>query len=73
MPNSGGRATHEFTSLLMQGGGGYPTTCFFDKELNVLQSIPGYIDVKMMNMILKYFGGDHYKNTQWDQFQSSFK
>ena len=73
LPDAGGRTTHEFTQVLMRQGSGYPTTCFMDEEQTVLQSIPGYIDSKMMNMIVKYFGGNHYKNTEWNMYQSNFK
>lgn len=73
MPNTGGRATHEFTAVIMQGGGGYPTTCFFDNDLSILQSVSGYLDAKTMNMVLKYFGGNHHKTTEWSKYSATFK
>lgn len=51
---------------------GYPTTVYLNEEQEVLQPIPGYLDVAMLNKILHFYGEDHYKTKTWEQFQMSF-
>lgn len=51
---------------------GFPTTVYLTPEEKVLQPIPGFLDVAMLNKILHFYGEDAYKTTTWDNFQMSF-
>jgi thioredoxin-related protein len=51
---------------------GYPTTVYLNEEVKVLQPVPGYLDVDMLNKILHFYGDDAYKTTTWDRFRLSF-
>lgn len=51
---------------------GYPTTVYLLPSEEILQPIPGYLDVDMMNKILHFYGDDHFKNTTWDRFNMSY-
>lgn len=54
------------------GATGFPTTVYLDNNQNLIQPVPGYLDVDMLNKILHYYGEDHYKTTSWDKYQTSF-
>jgi hypothetical protein len=34
--------------------------------------VPGFQDVKNIEMILKYFGENLYRTTPWEKYQNSF-
>ena len=47
---------------------GYPTTLFLTSEGELITSVPGYLKQKTFLAILEYMQGDHFKNTNWEQF-----
>jgi len=51
---------------------GYPTTVYLTPDEELLQPIPGYLDVDMLNKILHFYGDEHFKTTSWDRFSKSF-
>lgn len=65
--------THPFAVQLLDSALSYPTSVFMEENFQTKQLIPGYLDVKKMEMILKYLGEGHYKRTPFDQFQAAFK
>lgn len=68
----GRRGVHELAAALTNNKLSYPTTVFMDEELRIIQPIPGYMNAKSMDPILKYFGGDIFKDTKWEDFQKSY-
>lgn len=59
---------HELAAALMNGKLSYPTTVYLDENLNMIQPIPGYMEVKNLEPILIFLGKDHYKNQTWQDF-----
>ncbi len=51
----------------------YPTTVYLDENQNLIQVVPGYQNADNLDMILNFFGGDFYKNTNWKDFQSNYQ
>lgn len=51
----------------------YPTSVFMEENFQTPMPIPGYQDVKTMEMILKYLGEGMYKKTPFPDYQNSFK
>ena len=49
---------------------GYPTTLFFDEHLKPITVVPGYAPPERFAQILRYFGQNHYKTTQFQDFLS---
>lgn len=47
---------------------GYPTTLFLTSEGELITSVPGYLKQKTFLVILEYMQGDHFRNTNWEQF-----
>ena len=68
----GRRSTHELAVALLQGKLSYPSVAYMDEESRLLTAVPGYYPAAKMEPMLKYFGGDHYKTTAWDEFSKWF-
>jgi thioredoxin-related protein len=69
---SGNRGYHELASALLDGKMSYPTVVFLNEKVELMQRIPGYLDVPTFDCILHYLAEDHYLTTPWDEFQKSF-
>ncbi|MEZ4777533.1 MAG: thioredoxin family protein [Bacteroidia bacterium] len=71
--NNGRRGYHELAANMLNGRMSYPSTVFFDHQLNIITNVPGYHDAKEMLTILNFLGEDAYKTTSWDTYQKNFK
>ncbi len=49
-----------------------PSTVFLDENFRVLQPIPGYKEPKTFEMMMTYYGDDHYKRTPWTVYQKTY-
>jgi thioredoxin-related protein len=67
------RGYHELAAVLTNGQLSYPTLVFLDKELNLIQPLPGYQTPEGLEPILHFFGKGHYQTTPWESFARSFK
>ncbi len=70
---SQGRGYHQLAQELMNGRMSYPTVVFLDEKMDLLQPIPGFRKAAELDIMLKYFGGDHYKSTSYDIFQQKYQ
>ena len=70
---AGRKGYHELAYKILKGSLKYPTLVFMDYNMKVIQPIPGYRDVKTLNMILDYYGGDHHKSTPWKTYTRTYK
>ncbi|MBL3657974.1 thioredoxin family protein [Fulvivirga sediminis] len=69
---SGRNGYHELAAALLQNKLSYPTVVFLDEEFNMIQPVPGYQKPDMFDQIIKFIGGDHYKNTKWTEWQRQY-
>ncbi len=69
----GRKATHELAIEIMNGDIGYPTVAFIDEDLDVLQPIQGFIDTQTFEMIMIYFGDNHYQDIRWKKYVADFR
>lgn len=51
----------------------YPTSIFFDEQFNIIQPLPGYMELKQFELIIKYLREDMHKKIQFQEYQKSFK
>jgi thioredoxin-related protein len=65
--------THPFAKEMLKGQLSYPTSIFMEENFQTPQLIPGYLDVKQMEMILKYVSEGLYKKMPFPEFQANFK
>lgn len=70
---SGQRGYHELAAELMQGKLSYPTIVYLDKDLNLIQPIPGFQTPQALEPIISFFGSDSYRTVKWEEFSAQFK
>jgi len=68
-------AQHQFARYL--GVSAYPTILFFDSNLSLIAPISGYLKPKQIEIYLKLFHSDVYKDVKtkqdWENYQKDFK
>jgi thioredoxin-related protein len=68
-------SSHQFTQFL--GISAYPTTLFFDKEMNLITPVRGYLRPKQIEIYLQLFKDEFYKSVktqkEFDSFVKNFK
>lgn len=65
--------THDFAIYLTGGQLSYPTTVIIPVEEAQPQSIPGFMEPKDFEIIVKYFGEGKFSKMAFNQFQQQFK
>jgi thioredoxin-related protein len=65
--------THELAIYFSGGQLAYPTTVIIPTDGTEPQAIPGYLEVKDIEPIMKYFGEGHYGKESFMDYQKSFK
>ncbi len=66
------RGFHQLAVALTMGRLTLPSTVFLDENFRVLQPIPGYKDPKTFEMMMTYYGDNHYKSTPWTVYQKTY-
>ena len=69
---NGARGYHELAAELLNNRLSFPTVVFLDESLNLIQSIPSYLEAPKMETILNYFGTDSHKTTPWETYEKRF-
>lgn len=71
---SGRNSSHELSQAF--GIRAYPTLIYLDERAAVITPIPGYQSPKQLELYLKFFESDYYKNVKtsedWEAYTSSF-
>lgn len=62
-----------FAVEIMKGAASYPTTVFMTENFQNPNPIPGYMQVKDMELILTYFGDNMYKRIKFDDYKKTFQ
>ena len=76
VPGKTGRnGVHELSRHL--GVGAYPTIIFLDEDLNLIAPITGFKSAQQLELYLKFFYSNEYKNVktreEWQAYQEAFK
>ncbi len=69
----GNRGYHELAAALLDNKMSYPTVIFLNERVELMQRVPGYLDVPTFDCILHYLAEEHYLKTPWEQYQVAFK
>lgn len=65
-------SAHDFSRFLKVNA--YPTMVFFDEEANLISPLPGYLTPQQLELYLKLFNSNKYKDmTTQEQFNEYFK
>ncbi len=70
---NGRRGYHELASALLDGKMSYPTVIFLNEKLELLQRIPGFLDIPTFDCILHYLAEEHYVKKPWEQYHKEFR
>lgn len=70
---SGKSGYHQLAAALLNNQLSYPTVVFLDEEFRMIQPLAGYQKAPEFHKIIQFIGGDHYKKTKWDEWQSIYK
>lgn len=70
LPNS---KTNDLAAQWMQDRISYPSSIFMEEGFVNPQPVPGYLEIPVMEMILKYFGENKHKTTPWETWSKTFK
>lgn len=65
---NGRKGTHQLAAALLQGKLSYPSYVFMNEKNQLLTIVPGYLEVKDILPILRYFGTDAYLNQDWQEY-----
>jgi thioredoxin-related protein len=63
---------NDFALYATQGQLAFPNTVIFS-DLEYPASIPGFMEPKEIEAVLKYFGSENYKKENFNEFSSKFK
>jgi uncharacterized protein YyaL (SSP411 family) len=69
---SGSKGYNQLAYELLNGKLGYPSIVFLTEDTKMLQLLQGYYEPKSFDVILKFFGGNAFKTTKWEDFQASY-
>jgi thioredoxin-related protein len=70
--NSGNKV-NDFALYVTQGQLAFPNTVIFPEMQNPPAAIPGFMEPKEIEVILKYFGEGIYKKQNFNQYSANFK
>lgn len=65
--------TNDFALFLTYGRLSYPTTVILPLDNSGPQPVPGYLEPKELELIVKYFGDGGYGKTPFEEYQKAFK
>ena len=71
--SQGNRGYNELAAEIMAGRMSYPTSIYFDEDLNQIFPVPGYQDPKMFESVLNFVASNSYKTSEWEKYQAEFK
>lgn len=57
---------------LLHGRLSYPTTVIMGQNFKSAEPIPGYLEVPVMESILKFFGDNNYLHVSWPDYKKNF-
>jgi thioredoxin-related protein len=63
---------HELSAAMLDGKLSYPTTIILNKEVQLLDRIPGYLTPRKMEMVLAYFMRKDRDTKNWGDFSKEF-
>jgi len=67
------RGYNEWAAVMLNGNLGYPTTVYFDEQLDEIVLAPGYQDPQTFETYLNFIASNSYKTIKWEEYQAKFK
>jgi thioredoxin-related protein len=70
--SQGMQGYNELAAEILNNQMSYPTSVYFDENLDEIFPVPGYQESKMFESVLNYVASDSYKSTKFDDYQKTF-
>jgi thioredoxin-related protein len=64
---------NELASMMLNNQMSYPTTVYFDENLEEIFPVPGYEDAKMFETVINFVASNSYKRVKYDEYQKTFQ
>ena len=64
---------NDFTMYVTQGQPGFPTTIIFPEMKQAPAAMPGFMEPREIETVLKYFGEGSYRTQNFKEFSANFK
>ncbi|MDZ7847569.1 MAG: hypothetical protein U5L96_12815 [Owenweeksia sp.] len=58
--------------MLLNGKMSYPNIVYMNKDLQIIQAVPGYQGAKDFEKIIKYFGEDQFTEQSFEDYKKAF-
>ncbi|MDA7501725.1 DUF255 domain-containing protein [Chitinophagales bacterium] len=68
---SAAEKTNELALKLLYRQMSFPSYAILNAKLESISVVPGYIEDAEMEVLLGYFGDDHYKDTSWERYSEN--
>lgn len=69
----GKRGYHELAAALLDGKMSYPNIVYLDKDLKMIQPIPGYMAPAQFEEVVNFIAFEHYKTISFEDFKKQFE
>lgn len=70
---TGNGGYHSLAAAIMRGKLSYPTSVFLDENLNLIQPLDGYLNIREFEKVMVYFAQDRYRTTPWPKYERTFE
>ncbi|MFO8234358.1 MAG: DUF255 domain-containing protein [Bacteroidales bacterium] len=67
------RSPHQLAVALLQGKMSYPSVAYLNEDNQLITAVPGYYEAKDMEVLLKFFVEEAYKDQKFDDFQDGYQ
>jgi thioredoxin-related protein len=63
---------NELAGQMLNNQMAYPTTVYFDENMEEIFPVPGFEDIKMFETVLNFVASNSYKTEKYDQYEKTF-
>jgi len=63
---------HQLTKKLLTKKIAYPSFVFLDENLEIIQTVQGYLEPKSFDMVLHFFADNYHQRMSWESFTKEY-
>ena len=64
---------NELAGEMLHNQMAYPTTVYFDENMDEIFPVPGYEDTKMFETVLNFIASNSYLKQKYDEYEKTFQ
>lgn len=69
----GGRGTHQLAAALLNNQLSYPSVVFLNEDFAIVNILKGYRQAPEFHKIAEFIGGDHYKTSKMEAWETTYQ